>query len=244
MLPECLPDCFPGIRLLMRANQYAREAGVDRWQFAVELHHLLNAGLTVCDCRRLVTLGLARHAREVTDLNGAERCFDPNRSLALSDDSCFVLTDSGAAFAHETTPEWNRLELKPRYDAETRELLMRDQVVKRFKQRANNQEMILLAFEEEDWPVRIDDPLPCTPTCPRQRLGEAVRRLNRHQKAKLISFMRDGTGEGICWQPTRDDVNAMATGASGDTCDPRDSAQSRDHSNPHDRGAHGAHMER
>ena len=58
-----------------------------------------------------------------------------------------------------------------------------DLLVKRFKVPAPNQEMILAAFEEESWPVRIDDPLPVHPClAAKRRLHETITSLNRHQR--------------------------------------------------------------
>jgi hypothetical protein len=63
------------------------------------------------------------------------------------------------------------------------------------------QEAILMAFEEEHWPPRIDDPLPAHPDLlPKRRLHDTIKGLNRKQKNCLIRFMGDGTGEGIRWE--------------------------------------------
>jgi hypothetical protein len=58
-----------------------------------------------------------------------------------------------------------------------------------------------MAFEEEHWPPRIDDPLPKNPELlPKRRLHDAIKSLNRNQKRSLIRFMGDGTGEGVRWE--------------------------------------------
>jgi hypothetical protein len=63
-------------------------------------------------------------------------------------------------------------------------------------------ELILTAFQEEDWAERIDDPL--TPLCngnaQSNRLRNQVQALNRRLDEKLIRFCMDGTGQGICWE--------------------------------------------
>ena len=91
---------------------------------------------------------------------------------------------------------------RPRYDGDLRELWLGRKLVKRFKQRAPDQHLILLAFQEENWPVRIDSPL-----APRsysedskRRLNHAIYRLNRHQHNRLIRFRGDGTGDGAIWE--------------------------------------------
>ncbi|MCA9082020.1 MAG: hypothetical protein KDA58_15770 [Planctomycetaceae bacterium] len=61
---------------------------------------------------------------------------------------------------------------------------------------SRNQVLILDVFQEDEWPGRIDDPLPASGS-PRQ-LAEVVRSLNRG--LGRIVFRRDGTGQGICWE--------------------------------------------
>jgi hypothetical protein len=55
---------------------------------------------------------------------------------------------------------------------------------------------ILDAFQEEDWPSRIDDPLPGgrDPV----RLAGAIRSLN--DGLERIEFGKDGSGEGVVWR--------------------------------------------
>ena len=62
---------------------------------------------------------------------------------------------------------------------------------------AANVVKVLDAFEEEGWPVRIDDPL--DPSKNQQRLHECIKRLN--DKLEDIRFSADGTGQGIRWKP-------------------------------------------
>jgi hypothetical protein len=62
--------------------------------------------------------------------------------------------------------------LVPFWDAETRELWLGEHLVKRFRQPAENQVRILAAFEEENWPKSLSDPLPgWTASTPRSGCG-------------------------------------------------------------------------
>lgn len=89
----------------------------------------------------------------------------------------------------------------PTWDRDRRELRLGEQVIKVFKLPSPMQEAILVAFEEEHWPPRIDDPLPSHPELlPKRRLHDTIKSLNRNQKNSLIRFMGDGTGEGIRWE--------------------------------------------
>ena len=89
----------------------------------------------------------------------------------------------------------------PKWDRDRRELRLGGELVKVFKLPSPMQEAILMAFEEEHWPPRIDDPLPVHPELiPKRRLHDTIKSLNRNQKRSLIRFMGDGTGEGIRWE--------------------------------------------
>jgi PHD/YefM family antitoxin component YafN of YafNO toxin-antitoxin module len=86
----------------------------------------------------------------------------------------------------------------PCWDRERRELRIGNVVVKRFKWPAENQEQVLDAFEEEGWPTRIDDPLvPHPKICPKRRLHDTLKCLNRKQVNGFIKFRGDGTGQGV-----------------------------------------------
>jgi hypothetical protein len=92
---------------------------------------------------------------------------------------------------------------RPRWDHQRRQLRLGPEIVKEFKLPSPNQETVLMAFEEEGWPPRIDDPLPPQPQLdPRRRLHDTIKALNRKQRQGLIRFRGDGSGEGIRWEPT------------------------------------------
>jgi len=75
------------------------------------------------------------------------------------------------------------------------------EVVKEFRVPAQNQELVLLSFEEMNWPVLLLDPLPPKPNIDsKQRLHDTINRLNRCQTRPLIRFEGDGTGKGIRWR--------------------------------------------
>jgi hypothetical protein len=93
---------------------------------------------------------------------------------------------------------------KPCWHRARRELLLDRIVVKRFRVPAQNQEVILSAFEEDGWPAQIDDPLPIKGGVdPHVRLHDAVNRLNRAQTNPLLRFHGNGTGTGISWKLRR-----------------------------------------
>lgn len=94
--------------------------------------------------------------------------------------------------------------VKPRWNSELRILSVDDVTVKRFQRPAPSQQAILAAFEEEGWPLRIDDPL--IPAKGMQlsqikdRLRSTVADLNRAQHGRTrVQFHTDGTGQGILW---------------------------------------------
>ncbi len=76
-------------------------------------------------------------------------------------------------------------------------------VLKDYPKAAPDQELILRVFEELGWPWRIDDPLPRNGRRnPKQRLHDAIKRLNRRHLARGIRFRGDGSGTGVIWEAT------------------------------------------
>lgn len=204
---------------LLMAFDYAFSMRVDTWQFAIGIGELRMAGLSDSDCRWLVSAGYAEHAQEMTRTEDAVRRFQPVHNLSFFDRSCFVFTARGADFARDSldwlaahlcddqqvasqafAPPTDVEVLVPSWDRERHELRLGGHMVKQFKWIAANQEMILSAFEEEGWPIRIDDPLPPRPEQDsKRRLHDTIKCLNRNQRQRLIHFGGDGTGEGVVW---------------------------------------------
>ncbi|MBY0455979.1 MAG: hypothetical protein K2V38_01430 [Gemmataceae bacterium] len=81
----------------------------------------------------------------------------------------------------------------PQWDATARRLSFRGRECKRFAKPAQNQELVLAAFQEEGWPEAIDDPLPGG------KLGRTVESLN--DRLEHIRFRLNGAGTGVIWQP-------------------------------------------
>ena len=185
---------------LLSAHEHAQHVNIDQWQFAVELSELRSAGLSRTEIRRLIHEGLVEHAFETTDAKDGDREFRPPGSTRFTDASCFVLTDAGVEFAislgsRSTEP------LRPQWNLQDRELTFDGELVKRYRVPAQNQEAILTAFEEEAWTRCIDDPLPPIPNqCPKRRLHDTIKSLNKHHRKSLIRFRGDGTGEGVIWE--------------------------------------------
>ena len=95
--------------------------------------------------------------------------------------------------------------IRPRLDREKRELWFGDRLCKKFdRQAAPNQLLILETFEDYDWSTSIPDPLPrprgSTRARQRDRLKNAVTGLNSNPDSPIL-FRRDGTGEGVSWEP-------------------------------------------
>jgi hypothetical protein len=92
-------------------------------------------------------------------------------------------------------------EPKPTWDRDLQQLRLGNVIVKQFKVPAANQEAILAAFQEEDWPVRIDDPLsPKSDQDPKRRLHDTINSLNRNRRRPLLRFVGDGSGQGVRWE--------------------------------------------
>ncbi len=133
---------------------------------------------------RLVLLALPH-----TDNDHGGGCKDP------------LLEISARAVPATTMGDGNHQEDRPFWDSARRELWFDHALVKRFRVPAPRQEIILAVFQEEDWPSRIDDPLPPQPAIdPKRQLHAVISSLNRHRKHPLVHFSGDGTGTGVLWE--------------------------------------------
>jgi hypothetical protein len=219
------------LSVLLEAHEYAQDLRLDPWDFAVELSTLRPLGLTNSDCRWLAGKGLVECGFELTLVGDERRSFRHCSNLKLTKRTCLVLTSAGVVAAggqapvealHERvstvvdSPERSAhrpvsfpeiiaaagiSEPKPLWDRDRQQLRLGNVIVKQFKVPAANQEAILAAFQEESWPVRIDDPLPPKPDQePKRRLHDTINSLNRNQKRSLIRFLGDGSGEGVRWE--------------------------------------------
>ncbi len=105
---------------------------------------------------------------------------------------------------------------KPLWDKERCCLILDGFLVKTFHSPARNQWLILTTFQEREWPVRIDDPLPSTVGIdPKTRLHQTIASLNRCQQNGLLRFCGDGTGRGVRWTAGNQDVARRAHSQSG-----------------------------
>jgi len=164
--------------------------------------------VTNADLYWLVIKGYVEQAVECGSPQKPEREFSIWGKSPIAERSAFILTDSGLALVsgrtHVQEPSETEKEKKniPHYDLMRRQLWFAGELVKYFRVPAQNQELILMAFEEEGWPRHIDDPLPGQPDIePIRRLQDAIRRLNGNLRGKL-RFRGRGDGRGIRWQAT------------------------------------------
>ena len=192
----------------------------DPWDFAVEIDQLRTLGLSDNDLRFLVRSQYLEHAREVTAVGQNGRQFQPTGNLTFAPRTCFVLkrhrldlaaedvrfaldyesVGSQTPHVSQTIPLRRRL-IVPNWDANRRILTYDGHVIKRFRRPARNQSLILAAFQEEDWPIRIYDPIapqPCQDM--KRRLNDTIKCLNRGLERRLLHFRGDGTGEGVLWE--------------------------------------------
>ena len=172
------------------------------------------------DFRWLVCNGFLDHRKEITRRKDRHRRFQDEHQLTFSKKSCFVLTSAGVVFAENILRDQNKdaagssdaecvvtekcqgsVKLVPHWNPQRHELTVAQKIVKRFRWPANNQETVLMAFEEDGWPDRIDDPLPPQPEQDsKRRLHDTIKCLNRNQVNPSLRFHGDGTGQGVLWE--------------------------------------------
>ncbi len=203
------------LKLLRHALDCAQDAQAPPWDFALEIGHLYAAGLTITGLRWLVAREFVEHADEISVHGSEHRSFAPSRGLTFLPTTCVLLTVKGAALAaresaaaaHETGGVNGRsggeTYLKPQWNPARRELSFGGQMVKQFHVPARNQELILSAFQQRNWPEFIDDPLAGEIDIdPKTRLNDAIYRLNNKQLACLIRFHVNGHGSSVHWSFT------------------------------------------
>ncbi len=210
------PALQVALRALLDAHESAQELRQPAWDFALDIHDLHATGLASSAIRALLCQGYLEQGVERTRSAAKHRTFRPTANLSLTDRSCFVLTPAGLALARAAcrlppandqpagpgapVAGWNGEPARPRWDDARRELRWQGELVKQFRQPAPDQEAILAAFEEEDWPPHIDDPLSPQPgRDAKDRLHQTIHNLNRHQQHCRIRFEGDGKGRGVCW---------------------------------------------
>ena len=89
---------------------------------------------------------------------------------------------------------------RPRWDCRRRVLCFGGATVKTFRKHSRNQELLLQAFEEADWPGEIDDPLPWREDVIfEERLRETVKQLQRTVAPGTIRFGVTGSGRRAYW---------------------------------------------
>lgn len=156
--------------------------------------------------RWLLHGGLAHHLYETTKTGQQQRTFRHVAHGRFRASSCFLISRAGLALSRQLMaprPDAGadrEASVHPCYDSGRRALLVEGVTIKIFRVPAENQELILKAFEEDRWPFRIDDPLPPqSDQDPKRRLHDTIDRLNRNQLRRWIHFSGDGTGRGVCW---------------------------------------------
>lgn len=220
--PGVLLKATPALRALLEAQNYADDTDSNHWDFAVGIRCLRRLGLEDSDLRWLVRKGYVNHAREITRTEDERREFRSVDNLSFCKKTCFAITTSGRATAqslvepirptHAQSLVLNQIasddvrlrqldESHPEWNPVTRELRFGGKIVKRFKWQAINQEIVLSAFEEDEWATVIDDPLPPkAEQDTKRRLHDTIKALNRNQEHDVIRFHGNGTGEGIRWE--------------------------------------------
>jgi hypothetical protein len=232
------PKFRRGLALLLESTIYAKRTSADLWEFAVNIHELHRAGLSDNDVRFLLRLEYLAQGLDVSTSTSGNREDRIAEVQSFSKRTLFVLTehgvDAGAKALGDVPVSCSNCRLRapasrfapaatdaplPVWNAERRVLAVGGRIVKHFKRRAMNQELILASFQEEGWPNRILDPLSPHPAQDvKRRLSDTIKHLNRRQQIRLIRFHGDGSGQGVVWEaavenPLVNETCPISTGA-------------------------------
>lgn len=216
---ELRAEMHRGLGELLQAADYAQESNAEIWLFALPILELKAAGLTTPDLRWLLYKGYVEAVQGTANRPRPVRLPPQTSAACFPEDARFVLTAAGIAFARQARSRRDRQEPPqergaaahetggeavaiPNYDSNCRELTYRGRLVKRLPQTATLQHPILLAFQEQGWAHYTDDPLPPDPNRDsKERLHDAVQRLNSNQIHNLLRFHVVGGGTSITWEP-------------------------------------------
>jgi len=215
---------FPFLRELNEAMEYSIDLTTSPWEFALQFCNARELEVNQNDLRWMVFKGWIKHQSKNAEF------LEQNSRPDVQQGSRFIISNEGVAVfnsliacepenlisknaVHSKSRGNSGNRSKPDWNAERKELSFYGKVVKRFRWPAPNQETVLSVFSEEDWPARIEDPLPQgNGLDPKRRLGDTIKCLNRNQFESLIRFRGDGTGEGVLWDiATSEPQNLRAT---------------------------------
>ena len=235
-LPQCMSAGFrDGVLQLLAAADYARDARVEVWEFAIELEELRRTGFTVSDLRWLMSKGHVSHGIETTEPRDNQREIRIQAGFAIQKRTAVVLTAQGVVFARallaqssptmvefpeETSAGTHHPQDSPVWDSSKRELRLNGTLIKCFRVPARNQELVLDSFQEEGWPPCVLDPLPRNNSVvPEKRLQNTIKRLNgKHLNRSVISFHGNGNGNGVCWKRHAQQTRVIAESRCAPEC--------------------------
>jgi hypothetical protein len=174
--------------------QERQSAPSNPWARALTVEALAKAGMTNDDVSWLIERNILekRHLPREGRPNRHGRSRHQNPALVK-------LTKTGATFLehyclHRFKPHWN---------AQQRVLSVEGHAIKVYRQPSENQELILTAFQEDDWVRQIDDPLPRAKGSgdeqAKVRLRKTVEHLNRAQHLPAIFFSVASNSQSVRW---------------------------------------------
>lgn len=207
--PEAPERLWPALRLLLAVHVRAQTTGREPWDIALGLPELEAAGLTHDDLRKLIARRLLAHKVAKPGRGGRRTLVRPSGS-ELSPRSHFLLTAAGVRWAERllasdaartaaTTPAEGESRPLPVWDAESGLLHYTGRLVLELSAQASVRKLILDAFQEDGWKLRIDNSVK-----PRsagddtgKRLRDALSGLNRSQLWPALWF--EAHGDGARW---------------------------------------------
>jgi hypothetical protein len=83
---------------------------------------------------------------------------------------------------------------RPRWDEEHKRLYLDEEIVKQYTRPAKNQQLLLQAFEEDEWSEQIYDPLNTG------KLRDTLDSLNKTLKGTPLRFHATNDGKAISWE--------------------------------------------
>jgi hypothetical protein len=211
---RCEPLASSGVlsalELLLEGYVFAQDLQTSPWEFALDQSALVHAGCTPNALNWLCRRGYVerREPRQV-DPRRPRAARSARRSASAP---TYILTAKGAEIARDRelgsptlskpAPSGRRI---PAWDGLRGELWFAGQLVRRFRNAASNQRVVLAAFQVQEWPDLLPDPLPPLADCVhvKQRLHDTIKNLNRCHLVACIRFFGTGAGRLVGWKRDR-----------------------------------------
>jgi hypothetical protein len=216
------PSIQAALTLLLQTHDDEHPDRPDSGQGAIAVSRLRSVVLSETELRWLLDLKLVENRNDGKVATARRGRKAPPTDSYPVDAAYFQLTRGGLLWARQVLGEENQTVSHPPHalrpgpkkrdepstpfwDADDRTLWWGNEILHQFHRRhAPNLELLLAAFQRQNWKPWIADPLAREKECKfNPRLHDAIKYLNKLLRGKPIRFHGSGDGRGVRWEAVR-----------------------------------------